>query len=256
MIAPLLGVYLALASAVALPEERFREAADLARSGDYPKAMTVYQGLASSGVESASLYWNWGEVAAARGAVGEALWALLRARELDPGDRAVRREIERVREVANLDPAEIAPEPLAAAARTSRRFHLDLVALSLLAASLLLHAAGRLLPSPGRTILSGWVALSLGAAVALAPLAGSFARGTGVVLRRGAPLGEAATPTSAALSTLREGEVVPILERTADYLRVEDSSGARGWARAEDVRALDGPPPGPRSSPGVVGAEK
>jgi len=217
--------------------------------------MAVYQELASSGAESASLYWNWGQVASARGAVGEALWAFLRARELDPGDGAIGREIERVREIANLDPAEIAPEPLAAVARTSRRFHLDLVALSLLAGSLLLHAAGRLLPGPGRTVWSGWVALSLGAAVALAPLAGSLARGTGVVLRRGAPLGDAATPTSDALSTLREGEVVPILERSAGYLRIEDSSGARGWARSEDVRPLDGPPPDTRLSSGSVGAE-
>lgn len=255
MTAPLLALCLGLASAAAGPTERFREASDLARTGDYPKAVAVYQELASAGAESASLYWNWGQVASARGAVGEALWALLRARELDPGDGAVRREIERLREAANLDPAEIAPEPLAAVARTSRRFHLDLVALSLLGASLLLHAAGRLLPSPGRTVSSGWMALSLGAAVALMPLAGSLARHTGVVLRRGAPMGDSASPTSEALGTLREGEVVPILDRSAGYLRIEDSSGARGWARFEDVRPLDGPPPAPQSSPSA-GLEK
>jgi hypothetical protein len=250
--ASLLAVYLGLASAAAGPTQRFREASELARSGDYPKAVAVYQELASAGAESASLYWNWGQVASARGAIGEAMWACLRARELDPGDGAVRREIERLREAANLDPAEIAPEPLVTLARTSRRFHLDLVALSLLGASLLLHAAGRLLPGSGRTILCGWVSLSLGAAVAMAPLAGSFARGTGVVLRRGVPLGDAASPTSEALGTLREGEVVPILDRSAGYLRIEDSSGARGWARSEDVRALDGPPPDPRAAPGLV----
>ena len=46
------------------------------------------------------------------------------------------REIDRLREAANLDPAEIAPEPLAALARLSRRFHLGLVALVLAAACL------------------------------------------------------------------------------------------------------------------------
>ena len=43
------------------------------------------------------------------------------------------------------------------------------------------------------------------------------------------------------MGTLREGEVVPVLEASGDYLRVEDSSGARGWALAADVRRLDGP---------------
>ena len=113
-------------------EDRFRQANDLVRAGDYPKAVTLYQQVASSGQESASLYWNWAQAAAARGAQGEALWALLRARELDPGDRAVARDVQRLREALNLDPAEIAPEPLAAAGRAARRFHLDLVTLALL----------------------------------------------------------------------------------------------------------------------------
>ena len=116
-------------------DDRFREANDLARAGDYPKAIALYGELAASGQESASLYWNWAQAATARGAQGEALWALLRARELDPGDRAVVRDVERLREALNLDPAEIAPEPLAAAGRFARRFRLDLVALALLALS-------------------------------------------------------------------------------------------------------------------------
>ena len=37
---------------------------------------------------------------------------------------------------------------------------------------------------------------------------------------------------------MREGEVVPILERGGPYVRIEDSSGVRGWALAEDVRTL------------------
>ncbi len=222
------------------PSARFREANELVRSGNYPKAIALYQELAGGGTESASLFWNWGQAAAARGASGEALWALLRARELDPGDRAVLRDIERLREAANLDPAEIAPEPLAAAARLSRRFRLDLVALSLLLVSLIAHLATRVLSWARwpRPLL--WTSLVLGLLVAAVPAAGALARPTGVVLRRGAPLLDAASPTAEAVGTLREGEVVPILERSGGYLRVEDSSGARGWASAEDVRALVG----------------
>jgi len=220
-------------------DDRFREANDLVRNGDYPKAVSLYAELAASGHESASLYWNWAQAATARGAQGEALWALLRARELDPADRAVVRDVERVREALNLDPAEIAPEPLAAARRLTRRFRLELVALGLLVVSLAAHAVARLAPraAPARPL--AWAAVALGLLALVVPVAGSFARPTGVVIRRGAPLLDSASPTAEPLGSLREGEVVPVLEESDVWLRVEDNAGARGWAHTADVRRLD-----------------
>ena len=206
-------------------QARFRQGNELARSGDYPKALATYLELAEGGAEGPSLYWNWAQAASARGSQGEALWALLRARELDPGDAAVSREIERVREAVNLDRAELAPDPLAATARFARRFRLDLVAAALLALSVLAHLAARLFTFRGAT-----------------PLAGSFARPTAVVVRRGAPLLDQASPTAEAVGSLREGEVVPVLDASGDYLRIEDSSGARGWTVGTDVRRLDRSP--------------
>ncbi|MGE5126463.1 MAG: SH3 domain-containing protein, partial [Betaproteobacteria bacterium] len=50
---------------------------------------------------------------------------------------------------------------------------------------------------------------------------------------------DAASPGAEPIGTLREGEVVPVLEASGDWLRVEDNAGARGWARAGDVRRLD-----------------
>lgn len=158
-------------------EDRFREANDLVRAGDYPKAVALYQQIASSGQESASLYWNWAQAAAARGAQGEALWALLRARELDPGDRTVARDAQRLREALNLDPAEIAPEPLAAVGRFARRFRLDLVALALLALSVLAHGLVRLGPSRRVAGRLAWSALALGLLAAAVPLAASHGGG-------------------------------------------------------------------------------
>ncbi|PYQ21236.1 MAG: hypothetical protein DMF79_08660 [Acidobacteria bacterium] len=230
-----------LALAAGSPAERFRQANELVRGGDYPKGIALYEELAASGAESASLYWNWAQAAAARGDQGEALWALLRARELDPSDRAVLRELERLREGANLDRAEVAPEPLAGLARAARRFRLDLGALLLLVVSLGAHLGLRLWPSARGLGPAAGTALLLGLLAAAIPVAGSFARPTGAVVRRGAPLLDAASPTAEALGTLREGEVVPILEASGDYLRVEDSSGARGWALTRDVRRVTGP---------------
>jgi tetratricopeptide (TPR) repeat protein len=226
-------------AAPAAPADRFREANELARAGDYPKALAAYAEVARSGRESASLYWNWAQAASARGSSGEALWALLRARELDPGDRAVARDIERLRESLNLDPAEIGPEPLAALARAARRFRLDLLALALLALSLAGHAIVRLRAGPRGTSAAAVTLLLLALLAAAPPIAGSLARPTAAVVHRGAPLFDAASPGAEAIGALREGEVVPVLEASGDWLRVEDNAGARGWARAADVRRLD-----------------
>lgn len=221
---------------------RFREAGEVARAGDHPKAIAIYRELASSRRESASLYWNWAQSAIARGEMGEALWALLRGREVDPGDRAVAREIERLREAANLDAAEISPDPLAAVARQARRFRLDLAGLALLGLSLALQGLTSRAPARLPMRAARAVVLAAGLACSAAALAGSGRRPTGVVVTAGAALLDAASPTAASLGALREGEVLPILETSGEYVRVEDSAGARGWASAEDVRRLDSAP--------------
>jgi hypothetical protein len=241
--APLLALLLTAASAGAGPaEDPFRQANDLVRSGDYPRAIALYGELARSGSESATLYWNWAQAATARGAHGEALWALLRARELDPGDRAVAREVVRLREALNLDPAEIAPEPLAVAGRFARRFRLDLAAAALLLLSVLAHALARTGLRPAGAIGIAWGTLVLGLAAAAVPGAASLARPTAAVVRRGAPLFDAASPSANPAGTLREGEVVPVLDTSGAWFQVEDNAGARGWAHEADVRRLDRAP--------------
>jgi hypothetical protein len=242
--APALAALLLAWSAAAQgtsPAERFREAGGHATAGDYPRALQIYAELAAAEHESASLYWNWAQVASVRGAAGEAMWALQRGRELDPGDTAIRREIERLREAANLDASEVEPEPLAALARLSRRLHLDLLALLLLAASVVLHAAARWVSVARWPVAAGWLALGLGLLSSAGPIVGGLARPTAVVVVRGASLLDAASPTAGAIGTLREAEVVPILERSGAYLRIEDGSGARGWAHVDQVRPLAGP---------------
>ncbi len=250
-VAVLLGLLVPLVSAQAQVEAdrsgRFREANALVRAGDYPKGTGIYRELASSGAESASLYWNWAQAAAARGSLGEAMWALLRGRELEPGDKALGREIERVRETANLDPAEVSPEPLATLARVSRRFHLALATLALAGLSVLLHALCRLLSGARWPVPAAWTSMALALALSSVPLLASLARPTGVVILREAPLIGSASPMAEVLGSLREAEVVPILEASGPYLRIEDSSGARGWVHATDVWRLDRPPTGGQS---------
>jgi hypothetical protein len=238
------GLLLAVAAgpARAAGDGVFQDANAKARAGDYPKALEGYRAAAASGGESASLYWNWAQAAAARGASGEALWALLRAREIEPADQAVAREIERVRQAVNLDAAEITPDPLATAARLSRHYRVDLLAAALFLGSLVLHAAARLSAASSSAAGAAAIVFVLGLLAAAAPVAGSMARPTAVVVRRGAPLLDAASPTAEAAGSLREGEVVPVLAESGGYVRIEDSSGARGWASGDDVRRLDHAP--------------
>jgi hypothetical protein len=241
----LLGTCTAVGAARAdTPAERFRTANEAARGLDYPKALLAYRELAAAGQESASLYWNWAQAAAARGEQGEALWALLRAGDLDPADRAVVRETVRLTEALALDPAELAPDPRTAVARVGRRFRLDLVAAGLLLLAGGLAVAARLAAPSRRLRPAGLIALGLSALTTCLLLVGATARPLGVVVRRGAPLLDAASPTAEAVGALREGEVVPLLQQSGGFVRVEDSSGARGWASALDVRALDRPPEG------------
>jgi len=226
----------------ATPEARFREATQRLQSGDAPSAIATYRALAAEGAESGSLYWNWAQAASSRGAIGEALWALLRAREIGGADGASLREVDRLRQAANLDTAELAPDPLTAVARASRHAHLDLVAVVLLLVSLAGHALARAFPAARWPVGVAWVALAFGIGCAGAALIGARAHPTAVVVRRGTPLADAASPSATALATLREGEVVPVLAVSGAYLRIQDSSGARGWVTAEEVWRLDRPP--------------
>ena len=235
----LLAAALPARAAAPDPDQRFHEATALARGGDAAGAIAIYRELAAGGHESGSLYWNWAQAAEARGAAGEALWALLRGRELEAGDAAAAREIERLRSALNLDPAEIAPSPLAAIGRVARRLHLALLAALLLLVSLGAHAAARLARALRWPVAAAWVALVLGTVAAALVWLGSLAAPAAVVVRRDAQLTDAASPTASPLGAMREGEAVPVLDASGPFLRVQDSSGARGWVLAEHVRRLD-----------------
>ena len=233
----------------ARPEERFREANRLVQAGDVARGIETYRELAGAGLESAALYWNWSQTASTRSALGEALWALLRARELDPADAAIQRELERLKQAANLDAAELSPVPLEGLGRVARRFHLGFLAVLLLGASVAFHAASRLLRLARWPVAAAWITFVTGCVLAAVPVLASFTQPTGVVVRRGAPLLDAASPTGVSVGTLREGEVVPVLGTSGAYVRLQDSSGARGWASCADVWRLDRPPAAPREHP-------
>ena len=156
------------------------------------------------------------------------------------------RDVERLRGALNLDPAEIAPEPLAVAGRFSRRFRLDLVAAvaaRAVAGRSTRSRRTRLRPAAANGL--AWGRSSSGWLTAVVPLGASpgAADGRGRAPRR--PALRRRLPSANAAGTLREGEVVPVLDASGDWLQVEDNAGARGWAHDADVRRLDGAPATP-----------
>lgn len=224
------------------PEERFREGTALLRSGDIPGGLTVFRELASSGHESANLYWNWAQGAAARGRAGEAMWALLRAREVGPRDVAAEREVERLRLALQLDHAELNPVPTAALDRVARTWHFQLVALVLFAFALHLRILYWRRAALRWPAVASLIAMLVALALAVATFAGSSARATAVVTARDVSLLDAASSSARTVATLREGEVVPVFDAAGEFMRIQDSSGARGWVRSADVWPLAAPP--------------
>lgn len=103
------------------------------------------------------------------------------------------------------------------------------------------HVAQRL-TCRDRGRVAAWTSFVLGAILALLWILAVYAPLTAVVLRREATLLDAASPSADSIGSLREGEVVPVLARSGGYLRIQDSAGARGWARADEVSVIDDTP--------------
>lgn len=207
----------------------FRQGNESAIRARFDEARLAYDRLAKEGVRAPSLYWNWAQVASASGRKGEALWALLRAQELMPTDRALLREIDRLQGELGLDPSELSLGFLGDARMFARRLRFDVLAMVAFLLSLTLAVRRK----PARRL--SLVALLMGMFL-LAPLLAWPGRGPrAVVVQKDAPLMDAPRGDALALANLREGEVVPILSEENEYVRIQDASGARGFAHNSDV---------------------
>ena len=214
------------------PATAFRRGNESAARSRFDEAISEYSRLDREGIRAPSLYWNWAQAASASGKKGEALWALLRAQELTPRDSSIGRDIERLRSELGLDPSEVSLGFLGDVSLVARRYRFDIFAVGVLLVSLAV-SFGR---EPRRQLSFG----SLLAAVLLisAFQAGSWREARGVIAQKDAPLMDAPKVDALALANLREGEVVPLLGEEGDYIRIQDASGARGFAHKGDVRKI------------------
>ena len=231
----LMAVLFCVSPALAQSEDTaaaFRRGNESATRSRWDDALSEYARLAANDVRAPSLYWNWAQAAAASGRKGLALWALLRAQELSPGDSSTARDIERLRLELGLDPSEVSLGFFGDLRFVARRFHFDALALGVVFVSVLL-----LFGSKPRS------SLALGCCLAGVLLVSPFFLSTwqaprGVVVQKEAPLMDVARNHAVALANLREGEVVPLLGEEGEYVKIQDASGARGFAHKGDVRRI------------------
>ncbi len=214
------------------PTAAFRRGNESATRSQWDEAIAVYAEIEKQGVRAPSLYWNWAQTASAAGKKGEALWAALRARELSPTDSSLNREIETLRAELGLDPSEVSLGLVGDLRAQARRFRLDIIAMIFFAASIAL-----LVGKKPRTVL-GRGAFAAGVLVALPLLGGAWQEPRGVVIHKDAPLLDIPQNDAIAIANLREGEAVPLLAFEGEFVRIQDASGARGFAHRADVRKI------------------
>jgi len=216
------------------PDAVFRRGNEHATRSQWDAALSDYELVAKEGVRAPSLYWNWAQAASASGRKGEALWATLRARELTPGDASMRREAERLRSELGLDPSEVSLGFIGDLRILARRFRFDVLAIVAFLFSIAAVMGGK-----ARARFSQ-AAFLIGLLLAAPFLAGAWREPRGVVVQKDAPLMDAARPDAVSLANLREGEVVPLLGDEGEYVRIQDASGARGFAHKNHVRRIEG----------------
>ena len=230
LMATLLGSLAAAQSEA--PTAVFRRGNEHAARSRWDDAIVEYGRLAKDGVEAPSLYWNWAQAASASGRKGEALWAFMSGRELTPGDASMIREVERLRGELGLDPSEVSLGFLGDLRILARRFRFDVLAIIAFLSSIIAVVGKRSRSSLSRASLLAGLLLA-------APfVAGSWREPRGVVVHKDAPLMDAARNDAVALASLREGEVVPLLGEEGEYVKIQDASGARGFALKTDVRRI------------------
>jgi len=214
------------------PAAVFRRANENAARSRWDDASADYGRLVANGVRAPSVYWNWAQAASARGRKGEALWALLCAQALSPTDSSIGRELERLRAELGLDPSEVSLGLVGDARVMALRLRFDWLAV----AALLLSMISLFRKEPRRSL--SLVSSLVGVLLISPVLAASLGERRGVVVQKDAPLVDRPSQEAVALANLREGEVVPLLGEERDYLRIQDASGARGFAHQNDVRKL------------------
>ncbi len=214
------------------------------RAGDYADAMDGFAALARSEPDArrrAVLHANAGTAAARAEQLGEAVWHLLRARRLDPGDATAESNLARVRALVGGGPTEAShfTETLAALPLLHTEAHLVAWAFRIAGLGLLVAAFWRLWP--GRRGLAWLAALLLAlppAGIAWSRHARAQAGREAVIIEKVVPVRSEPQDDGKILLRVGGGAVVVHEEDRGDWRLIETTEGGRGWVRAERIRLI------------------
>jgi tetratricopeptide (TPR) repeat protein len=229
----------------ASPQARFYRANALYHDGKYADAVSEYEALAATGLQSAPLYFNLGNAYFKAGQLGRAILNYERARRLDPADPDVRANLSFALATTGAQACDRASIwqrivfPLAQRMPLWRLMGLMSGAYSL---AFLGFAAFRLVRSRPRWLRSVSAALAVLAVVGATSLAAQlwqYTTARGVV----AAEGETAvrfepSATGTVHYNLQQGSVVRVLERRTGWLLVARCDGRRGWIPQGAVATL------------------
>jgi tetratricopeptide (TPR) repeat protein len=243
-----LGAGAARGAAASSPQEKFAAGNAAYDRGGYLEAITLYEGLLSSGLSSAALQYNLGNALFKAGRLGEAILAYERARRLDPRDPDIQANLDYLRTLT-VDRIPPASSPLTALgiAYVMDLTSADQDAQVTLAAWLL---AGLALAVAQAARREGPRKLALYAAAALmVPVllcGGDLAlksyldatRSYGVVMEREVNVLSGAGEENPTLFTVHEGLKVRLRSRAGEWAQVSLDNGLVGWLPSPAVKEI------------------
>lgn len=233
----IIALTLLYAAGVAHADAALDRAISLQTAGEHSQAITAYQALISSRGYSPTLLYNLGLAELEAGQVGRAIVSLERARMLSPRDAAIRSLLARAQARAQLDTGSYSFRDKLAATLSVREWAFAaLFGCGLLCAGVLLLGLQPLARRRSAALITA------GAITASAALLGfhltSEAFDRAIVLEQGTVARQSPFERATALFSLSAGESVRVERRQANYVYVQNRSGARGWVPAERVTHL------------------
>lgn len=210
---------------------------------DISGAVAAYEGALATGWTSAALERNLGLAHAEAGRIGHAVLHTERARRLDPGDGAIRQNLQFLQAQRGAEPE---PVPPAEAVTRWLAERIGAGVLAGLAFMLYLGVLGLVGFAVWNRTLSTLQRRALVVLVPLLLFVSLLAIGTSryttapqaVVTAETALLRNAPTPNAGQRGEAAEGTVLPVTDRRGAWLELRLADGTTGWASADDAELL------------------
>jgi len=226
----------------------FQEANDAYQSGNYERAITLYDSIMDMGFESAALYYNLGNAHYKTGSVGPAILNYERALKLNPGhkDASFNLRLANLRVVDNI---ERIPDLLLRRwgkgllnSRTSGQWAIVAVVflwITLFAAGLLLYS--NQLWVKRIAFIGGMVTLVFtitSLSLALSKRSLETGANQAIIFSPNAYVKSAPDGQSTDLFILHEGVKVDVLEEEAGWIRIQLADGKEGWVPEDALERI------------------